>query len=362
MNDSIQILNKNGDMMSVEGIAQVLLTATNKKYLFYTLNEKVDNDLTKIYIAETSDVQGSATPINDDEWNDIRKKMVKISHKEELPDVTYMPFGDGTINVGEAKKLAVTSVAKQAFKDAQATHTVSTNQTDTPVVTGQSSFFADTGASVADNQANETQSIFANPPIPETSTTEVIQSAPGEGSLAVQPSVVESSTVGTEVASAENIPNTVVPEVISTPESSSAPTEALETPQPVPTLMPEGIAPTAVQPEMTGDTQVPQAPVPEVQAITDTPVEAMNPVGENIVTQVAQQPASPSTEATIQETIPQQLDVSIDSSVQPAEVVENPSGVGEIQVTNEQKEIISDEDALKAIEVIQDYIAQEEAA
>ena len=52
MNDNVQILNKNGDMMSVEGIAHIHIPASNKKYLFYTLNEKVDNDLTKIYIAE----------------------------------------------------------------------------------------------------------------------------------------------------------------------------------------------------------------------------------------------------------------------------------------------------------------------
>ena len=31
MNDNVQILNKNGDMMSVEGIAHIHIPASNKK-------------------------------------------------------------------------------------------------------------------------------------------------------------------------------------------------------------------------------------------------------------------------------------------------------------------------------------------
>jgi len=111
MNDNIQILNKNGDMMSVEAIAHIQIVGENKKYLIYTLNEKVDNDLTKIYIAETIETDatgGSVNSINENDWAALREKLVKISHKEEIADVSYLQFGDTTFNVGEAKKLAVT--------------------------------------------------------------------------------------------------------------------------------------------------------------------------------------------------------------------------------------------------------------
>ena len=164
MNDNIQILNKNGDMMSVEAIAHIQIVGENKKYLIYTLNEKVDNDLTKIYIAETIEKDatgGSVNSINENDWAALREKLVRISHKEEIADVSYLQFGDTTFNVGEAKKLAVTSVAKQAFKDAQATHTISTNQTETPVISETSSFFEMPTETVQEN-GQPNQNIFAN--------------------------------------------------------------------------------------------------------------------------------------------------------------------------------------------------------
>lgn len=325
MNDSIQILNKNGDMMSVEGIAHVAITDINKKYLFYTLNEKVDNDLTKIYIAEASDVQGGANPINDEEWDNIRKKMVKISHKEELPDVSYLPFGENTINVGEAKKLAVTSVAKQAFKEAQATHTISTNQTETPVVNGTPSFFAP--ATDTDNQDGASEggvpNIFTNPPVPEQ--TPVVQEQ-----VQTQPSALPDGVPSSPVAPTPEVTNVApTPEVVPTTEITQ------ETPAPV------------------VENTSPVASVEEIPAV-ETPTQ-IAPQQEVIPSSTPDASAVPAVEPIIPESTPE---IEETPAVAPAVTEE----ISTQTTNNEQKEIISDEDALKAIEVIQDYIAQEEAA
>ncbi len=271
MNDNIQILNKNGDMMSVEAIAHIQIVGENKKYLIYTLNEKVDNDLTKIYIAETIEKDatgGSVNSINENDWAALREKLVRISHKEEIADVSYLQFGDTTFNVGEAKKLAVTSVAKQAFKDAQATHTISTNQTETPVISETSSFFEMPTETVQEN-GQPNQNIFANPPQP------------------------------VQVSQSEDLPQ---------PEQLVEPAEEPNVP-------------------LNNPTQVESASLP-VQTIPS---------------------------AVYSETLEQQEKVPTTAETNEAEPVASINVEGNIQ-----KEIISDEDALKAIGIIQDYIAQEE--
>ncbi len=307
MNDNIQILNKNGDVMSVEGIANVAIADLNKKYLFYTLNEKVDNDLTKIYIAEASDVQGAANPINDEEWDNIRKKMVKISHKEEVEGVTYYSFGENMINVGDAKKLAVTSVAKQAFKEAQTTHTISTNQTETPVVNGTSTFFAQEPVTSqnGDEENGGGQSIFSNPPMPELTNIEQPQNS--------------TVTTGTQASEIPAVPIQNQPE-ISNVDAVQNPAE--ETP--------------AISVPVNTDTQVLEQPV----------IESIN-----------NESAQPTSEALVENLSPQVENVITNASTDNS-IISVPEQIN----NNVQKEIISDEDALKAIEVIQDYIAQEEAA
>lgn len=279
MNESVQIINKNGDAMYAEAIAYIQLSTNNKKYLFYTLDEKVDNDLTKIYIAEASDTPGELNPISDDEWNDLRTKMVKMSHKEEVQEATYLNMNVSNFYVGEAKKLAITSVAKQTFKDAQSSHTMIGDQSETPVVTGESTFITQEPAPVAEPVATQ-ESIFANPPQP----------------------VVENVEVPSQEA--VQAPTEVVPAQV------AAPIDAVMQAAPVV----NETAPVAPAPAV--ETPVVEAPVVETQE---------------------QAPA--------------------------AVTVEEPAKVTEIPTTDTtQKVVISDEDALKAINIIQDYIAQEEAA
>lgn len=60
--EDIQIINKNGDGILAEGIANIKYTGNNKNYLIYTFNETVvneknGNDNVKLYIAQTGDLQ-----------------------------------------------------------------------------------------------------------------------------------------------------------------------------------------------------------------------------------------------------------------------------------------------------------------
>lgn len=246
MNENVQVINQNGDAMNTEGIAYIELTETGKKYLFYTLDEKVDNNLTKIYIAEVSETAGNANSISDTEWDDLRKKMVRISHKEEVLEIKYLPMGNIVFNIGEPKKLAISDLNKQAFKDAQITHSIAANQTATPVVGGESTFFA--AEPVSNDTVHETAgiNIFTNPPQP-----------------------VETNSVNLE-------------------------------------------------------------PVNEIKPQTEAPVIPAVPV------------------TSVEPVVP----------VEPVQLVSTEP----IGVAGTQKTIITDEEALKAISVIQDYIEQEEAA
>lgn len=279
MLENIQVINKNGDGMFTEGIAYIRLISTGKKYLFYTLNEKVDNDLTKIYIAETNESPENLGHINDSEWDDLRKKMVMINHKEEVSDVEYLNMNDVVFNVGEPKKLAVTSVAKQTFKDAQTSHTLVTNQTDTPVMTGTTEFFnhdvVEPNKQEVSTESGE-QSIFANPPQPEVVNNQV----------GIEPTPVVSTPITSEPVG-ENIVNE--PEVGLT---NSVPTE------------PNVITNTPVSPQesvVPTNTVINQTVIPTTETVPTMPVET--------------------------------------------------SGLNE--------PIISDEEALRAINIIQDYIDQE---
>ena len=324
MNENVQVINKNGDGMVAEGIAYIQLTETNKKYLFYTLNEKVDNDLTKIYIAEVSEQVGGANSINDAEWDDLRKKMVKISHKEELPEINYLNMNDQSFNVGEPKKLAVTTVAKQAFKDAQITHTVSTNQTDTPVVTGTSTFFSQEETPSENQVEQNNESIFANPPQP------------------VENAVVE------------------------------------ETPAPVQQEVVEEPAVEPIQPQV-NEVAPEQVETQNTEVINETPeVQAIEPVAPVVGEPMIEQTTAPATpvlqpEAVIPETpvVPEVTEIPVDS-IAPVEavapvmetpIIDTPEVSADTDTTNSgtAKTIISDEEALKAINVIQEYIDQEEA-
>lgn len=352
MNDNIQIINKTGEGMYTEGIAYIEVPSTTKKYVFYTLNEKVDNDLTKIYIAETNIDAASVNAIPDNEWEDLRNKMIKISHKETVDDVKFLSMDAVTFNVGDPKKLAITAVAKQAFKDAQLTNTMATNQTETPVTTGSGSFFnqevvgeTTTNAAPVEN----TQNIFDNPIQPENTTP--ASSAPVQGVENPVPPVMPTAPLTSEAPVAQPepaIPNNGIAEpAIETPQIETPVPNMMETP-----AQQEAITPTIseIQGQTTeanngGTSPIPVEPTPAIEpaptAFSVPATSAPVPTAVEQVQEIAPQPAIPATPAT--------------PVVEPA----SDAPIAEEVKPKQDRPIITDEEALKAINTIQEYINQE---
>jgi len=128
--NNVTIIDKNGNGILAEGVAYITLSSetASKNYVFYTLNEIVENGLTKIYIAEDVGEGPKDVKISDEEWADIKKTMVSILHAEALPNVTFNKMDGKTFNISEPKKLAIDLVKKQTLIDAQNTNVLASAQ------------------------------------------------------------------------------------------------------------------------------------------------------------------------------------------------------------------------------------------
>lgn len=94
--DNIKIKLPSGEVVNVELISCFELLNTGKKYVFYTKNEVVENDLIKMYVAEVVD---SVTPIavgdkmTDQEWTELKNVMKSILTGNVNTNVKYVPIG-----------------------------------------------------------------------------------------------------------------------------------------------------------------------------------------------------------------------------------------------------------------------------
>lgn len=71
----------NGMSQNVELISYFELQNTGKRYLFYTLNEKVENGLVKMYAAGATNVGTNFTlesEMSDEEWSSLKSIMKTI--------------------------------------------------------------------------------------------------------------------------------------------------------------------------------------------------------------------------------------------------------------------------------------------
>lgn len=334
MNDNIQIINKTGEEISTEGLTYIEIPSTTKKYVFYTLNEKVDNDLTKIYISETNPETKVENSISDAEWEDLRQKMIKISHKEEVEDVNYLIMNDVKFNVGDPKKLAITAGAKQAFKDAQLSHTMATNQTATPVTDGDiSPFFNQDVAGVQDNLIDTVpaeENIFSNPPQPE-----MVSSEPAN-----EPAVPTSESI----VSSEQTP--VVQENVAVTGDT------------IPAV--ESTVPQMEMVNQLSDSQVtPNSTAEEYITPMEEPVKLETPVAQQNENEpvIPTEQTMPSIEEVLESTPLNTLDGQAMNDNPVDKTVVEP--IQEISTSSGKGQIITDEEALKAINTIQEYINQE---
>lgn len=80
MQNQVTIID-NGVSQNVELISYFELTNLGKKFIFYTLNEKVENNLVKMYAAVAENNGKTFTlgqEMTDDEWNTLKGVMKTI--------------------------------------------------------------------------------------------------------------------------------------------------------------------------------------------------------------------------------------------------------------------------------------------
>lgn len=91
MNDIIEFKKPSGEVIKAELISYFYVASMNKKFVFFTNNEVVENDLIKMYVASVLDDNMSINQnITDDEWNSLKMIMKQILTGNVTDDVRYL--------------------------------------------------------------------------------------------------------------------------------------------------------------------------------------------------------------------------------------------------------------------------------
>lgn len=90
MNTSIELKKANGEIIKGELISYFEYVPTGKKYIFFTMNERVDNDLIKMYVSEVNTTQTLSEQMTDDEWTNIKGVMKSILTGNNDTNIKYL--------------------------------------------------------------------------------------------------------------------------------------------------------------------------------------------------------------------------------------------------------------------------------
>ncbi len=254
MDNNVKIVLGNGNVLDAVGISYIHIEATNKDYIFYSLNELANGNMDKIYIAEAAQNGTTPGPISDDEWINIKQIMLSISHSEPVNGISYKPLVGMTINVGDAKKLAIKGDKKQAFIDAQNKAIAPTTQIDEPAFVSEQ---AANGSPFYASDVSATGQVATNT-VPE----ETVQSA-----FAMQPPVQQ------------DVPTESLEETPSVPDISTTVVEATPQPEQVLDTAVSAIEPISMDNEQVVETVEPTIPQQNAVEIEDGPAI---PVVENV--------------------------------------------------------------------------------
>ena len=90
---NIELKRVNGEIINAELVSYFELVDTGKKYVFYTLNEVVENGLIKMYVSEvSSDGATLAQTMSDEEWATIKSIMKSMLTGNENPNIKYLKW------------------------------------------------------------------------------------------------------------------------------------------------------------------------------------------------------------------------------------------------------------------------------
>lgn len=90
MNTSIELKKVNGEVIKGELISYFEYVPSGKKYIFFTMNERVDNDLIKMYVSEVGSGQVLSNQMTDDEWTSIKGVMKSILTGNNDSNIKYL--------------------------------------------------------------------------------------------------------------------------------------------------------------------------------------------------------------------------------------------------------------------------------
>lgn len=196
MTQNYTIIDLNGVSNSVIGISYIRLKSNNKFYAFYTLNEKSENGLPIMYIAEANETANVSMPIDDDAYRIIIADMLKITSGENPEQFEYLDGNGKTFYVGLQKKMIIKDEKINALKDHY-------------------------NKNVTNNQINsipemDNQPTNITPPAPEVPLNNNVI-AEGPSNTIVEPAMPEAAQVLEQPTIANPVAEPVMPDVTPTP-------------------------------------------------------------------------------------------------------------------------------------------------
>ena len=91
--EKLEITKATGEIVTAVLISFFELVNTSKKYVFYTMNEVVENNLVKLYVAEAIiDEKGLriGPKMSEEEWVSLKNIMKSILTGNRDPNVKYL--------------------------------------------------------------------------------------------------------------------------------------------------------------------------------------------------------------------------------------------------------------------------------
>lgn len=92
MDTKVKLQRVNGEIIEADIISYFELQNTGKRYVFYTLNEIVENDLVKMYVSEVGNANMLAQTMSDEDWTTLKSIMKSILTGHENPNVKYLKW------------------------------------------------------------------------------------------------------------------------------------------------------------------------------------------------------------------------------------------------------------------------------
>lgn len=92
MDTKVSLQRINGEIINADLISYFELQNTGKRYVFYTLNEIVENDLVKMYVSEVGDANVLSQTMTDEDWTTLKSIMKSILTGHENPNVKYLKW------------------------------------------------------------------------------------------------------------------------------------------------------------------------------------------------------------------------------------------------------------------------------